>query len=287
MMSSVRVDVQWSPVAEDQFLTWGSDLQLYQVQEVSPTEIVQLPRLRLGPKTAASLLSTNNDLQYIKCVAWCPGLETDQSNQLIAVGQANGKVALTSFSKVPDPRGIKGREFIPKHSRAVNSLAWSTQEPKLLSAGLDKVRTDHSVVVWDVTRTSQPPSYTFDQRNSSAGENIKPLIEFGLAEASHSVAFSLHASGTLLTGMNNKHIKIFDLREGKLITTVSTKAVYGICTDPHNEHRFASYVENQKFQQLVRMHTDSYIQMHQSQDSFITQVVVTDLQEPSTYTSLY
>lgn len=43
-------------------------------------------------------------------------------------------------------------------------------------------------------------------------ENIKPLIEFGLAEASHSVAFSLHASGTLLTGMNNKHIKIFDLR---------------------------------------------------------------------------
>lgn len=33
--------------------------------------------------------------------------------------------------------------------------------------------------------------------------------------------------------------------EGKLITTVSTKAVYGICTDPHNEHRFASYVENQ------------------------------------------
>lgn len=43
-------------------------------------------------------------------------------------------------------------------------------------------------------------------------DNIKPLIEFGLAEASHSVAFSLHASGTLLTGMNNKHIKIFDLR---------------------------------------------------------------------------
>lgn len=26
---------------------------------------------------------------------------------------------------------------------------------------------------------------------------------------------------------------------------MSTKAVYGICTDPHNEHRFASYVENQ------------------------------------------
>lgn len=43
-MSSVRVDVQWSPIAADQFLTWGSDLQLYQVQDVSPTEIVELPR---------------------------------------------------------------------------------------------------------------------------------------------------------------------------------------------------------------------------------------------------
>lgn len=69
------------------------------------------PGLRLGPKTAASLLSTNSDLQYIKCVAWRPGLETDPTNQLLAVGQANGKVALTSFSKVPDSRGIKGREF--------------------------------------------------------------------------------------------------------------------------------------------------------------------------------
>ena len=43
-MSSVRVDVQWSPLAVDQFLTWGSDLQLYQVEEVSPTETIEQPR---------------------------------------------------------------------------------------------------------------------------------------------------------------------------------------------------------------------------------------------------
>lgn len=67
--------------------------------------------LRLGPKTVASLLATNTDLQYIKCVAWCPGLESDPASQLLAVGQANGKVALTTFSKIPDPRGIKGREY--------------------------------------------------------------------------------------------------------------------------------------------------------------------------------
>ncbi|KAK3891191.1 hypothetical protein Pcinc_004907 [Petrolisthes cinctipes] len=245
-MSSVRVDIQWSPVAVDQFLTWGTDLQLYQVQDVTPTEVVQLPRLRLGPKTAASLLATNTDLQYIKCVAWCPGHESDPANQLLAVGQANGKVALTTFSKIPDPRGIKGREYVPKHSRPVSCVGWSSQEPQLLAAGLEKVRTDHSVVVCDVNRPTHPQPYsTFDQRNSASGDLLKPLAEYGLAETTHSLAFSLHTHRTLIAGMNNKHIKVFDLRESKNCATTNTKAVYGICSDIHNEHRLASFFENQ------------------------------------------
>lgn len=43
-MSSVRVDVQWLPSASDHFLTWGTDLQLYQVQDATPAEAVQPPR---------------------------------------------------------------------------------------------------------------------------------------------------------------------------------------------------------------------------------------------------
>ncbi|KAG0717097.1 GATOR complex protein MIOS [Chionoecetes opilio] len=244
-MSSVRVDVQWSPAAPDQFLTWGTDLQHYQVQDVVPSEVVQAPRLRMSPLSAASLLATNNDIQYIKCVAWWPGVEADPANQLLAVGQANGKVAITNFSKVTDPRGIKGKEFIPKNARPVNSLAWSSQEPQLLAAGLDKVRTDHSVVVCDVTRPGQASSYTFDQRNSSSGEVLKPLMEYGNAETAHSVAFSLHTARTLMAGMNNKQIRLFDLRENKMCASTNTKAVYGICTDIHNQHRFASFFENQ------------------------------------------
>lgn len=244
-MSSVRVDVQWLPAAPDHFLTWGTDLQLYQVQDATPAEAVQPPRLRLSPHSVASLLATNNDIQYIKCVSWWPGVEADPAQQLLAVGQANGKVALTNFSKVADPRGIKGKEFIPKTARPVNSLAWSTQEHQLLAVGLEKVRTDHSVVVCDVMRPSQAASYTFDQRNSTSGDVLKPLVEFGNAETAHSVAFSLHTPRTLMAGMNNKQIKLFDLRENKVIASTNTKAVYGICTDIHNEHRLASYFESQ------------------------------------------
>lgn len=49
-MSSVRVDVQWLPAAPDHFLTWGTDLQLYQVQDATPTEAVQPPREFLWTK---------------------------------------------------------------------------------------------------------------------------------------------------------------------------------------------------------------------------------------------
>ncbi len=41
---------------------------------------------------------------------------------------------------------------------------------------------------------------------------LKPLVEFGNAETAHSVAFSLHTPRTLMAGMNNKQIKLFDLR---------------------------------------------------------------------------
>lgn len=244
-MSSVRVDVQWSPAAPDQFLTWGTDLQLYQVQDALPSETVQPPRVRLSSHSVASLLATNNDIQYIKCVSWCPAVESDPTHQLLAVGQANGKVAITNFSKLADPRGIKGKEFNPKHARPVNSLAWSSQEPQLLAAGLDKVRTDHSVIVCDVSRPGLAPSYTFEQRNSISGDVLKPLMEYGNAETAHSVAFSLHTARTLMAGMNNKQIRLFDLRENKMCASTNTKAVYGICTDIHNQHRFASFFENQ------------------------------------------
>ncbi|XP_045138344.1 GATOR complex protein MIOS-A-like [Portunus trituberculatus] len=244
-MSSVRVDVQWSPAAPDQFLTWGTDLQLYQVQDAVPSEAIQPPRVRLSSHSVASLLATNNDIQYIKCVSWCPAVENDPTHQLLAVGQANGKVAITNFSKLTDPRGIKGKEFNPKHARPVNSLAWSSQEPQLLAAGLDKVRTDHSVVVCDVTRPGVAPSYSFEQRNSISGDVLKPWMEYGNAETAHSVAFSLHTARTLMAGMNNKQIRLFDLRENKMCASTNTKAVYGICTDIHNEHRFASFFESQ------------------------------------------
>ena len=53
---------------------------------------------------------------------------------------------------------------VPKHTRAVNSVAWSALERQLLAAGLDKGQRDHSLVIFDVTRPTQTPPYGYDQR---------------------------------------------------------------------------------------------------------------------------
>lgn len=40
----------------------------------------------------------------------------------------------------------------PRHLRQCNTVAWSPIEPNLIAAGLEKHRTDHSVLLWDLQR---------------------------------------------------------------------------------------------------------------------------------------
>lgn len=63
----------------------------------------------------------------------------------------------------------------------------------ILVSGLDKHRGDHSVLLWDAVK--------------SPG---KPISEFGLSEVIHSLAWI--QQNILAVGMNNKNIKIFDIR---------------------------------------------------------------------------
>lgn len=43
--------------------------------------------------------------------------------------------------------------------------------------------------------------------------------------------------------VNNKHLRIYDLREANKPRFVPTKSVFGIALDPINEYRFASFYE--------------------------------------------
>jgi len=43
--------------------------------------------------------------------------------------------------------------------------------------------------------------------------------------------------------MNNKHLKIYDLRDTGKPKAAQTKGVYGIALDPYYDNRFASFYE--------------------------------------------
>jgi WD40 repeat protein len=82
---------------------------------------------------------------------WSP-----EDAKVIAAGLVSGKVALANFDTSQQHQqqstSRKTKIFVPKHQRACNALAWNPVQKNLLAAGLDKVRSDYSCLIWDITQ---------------------------------------------------------------------------------------------------------------------------------------
>ncbi|XP_012282534.1 GATOR complex protein MIOS-B [Orussus abietinus] len=240
-MSSVKLEVQWSPIHSNKFITWGTEIYLYEVAQIKET--VRPSCVKISESTVAHLLATNTSHHYVKCIDIYPQPEPDI---LLAVGQANGKVVLTTFGPTAfDSLGLTGKEFAPKHARQCNAVAWNPVDPNLIVSGLDKYRTDHSVLLWDVLKFplgSDRPHH----HGSAQSESIRPVAEAGVSETVHSLAWFNNEPRCLVAGINNKHLKIIDFRDAvKVVNTTPTKAVYNTSVDPHNDYHLVSHVENQ------------------------------------------
>ncbi|XP_077978834.1 GATOR2 complex protein MIOS-B-like [Glandiceps talaboti] len=251
MSSSTRFEILWSPVHPDKFLTFGTDLTLYGVQKISEGNVSKSQGQTIADDMFANLLSVNTDNQYnMKCVAWYPKPEPEN---LLAVGLNHGRVVLTSFGQEGDPQGLIGKVFVPKHGRTCTSLVWNPLNSNLLAAGFgEKSRTDYSILIWDINTKptvdlSSTPERTRTMGYSESPSSVtKPLIELGLSETTTSIAWSYHDPNTFITGMNNKYLRVFDLRDPSRPTKVAiTKAVYGLTADQHSAARLASYSEGQ------------------------------------------
>lgn len=99
-------------------------------------------------------------------------------------------------------------------------------------------------MIWDVAHTGVDVSNnSYNVNTGTAYSDLnKPLYEFGNGELVHSLKW--YQKNSIICGMNNKHIKIYDLRDlSKPKGGSFTKSVYGIVLDPHFDYRFASYVE--------------------------------------------
>lgn len=130
-MSNVKLEVQWSPAHANKFITWGTEICLYEVARIKDTvrpsckyeysqkqhwQFIHLALnyflstgVKISDSTTAHLLATNTNHHYVKCIDIYPQQEPDI---LLAVGQANGKVVLTTFGPTAfDSLGLTGKEL--------------------------------------------------------------------------------------------------------------------------------------------------------------------------------
>ncbi|EFN84236.1 GATOR complex protein MIOS [Harpegnathos saltator] len=240
-MGSVKLDIQWSPVHHNKFITWGTEINLYEV--VPLEDSFEQSCLKISDHSVAHLLATNTNNHYVKCIDIYPEQEPDI---LLAVGQANGKVVLNTFGPTAyDSLGFTGKEFVPKHARPCNVVAWNPVDKHLILSGLDKHSKDHSVLLWDIDKNPQC-SERIHHHGSNQMECIRPTAELGVSETIHSAAWFKHDPKCLVLGANNKQLKILDFRDSARVVNVTpTKAVYNVSVNPHHTHHLVSNVDNQ------------------------------------------
>ncbi|XP_074540448.1 GATOR2 complex protein MIOS [Halichoeres trimaculatus] len=248
-MSGSKPDILWSPHHPDRYVICDSELGLYRIGPAGSAE-TKAGTLPLSEETAATLLAINSDTPYMKCVAWYPKHEPEC---LLAVGQANGRVVLTSLGQSHNStcKELVGKEFVPKHARQCNTLAWNPVDSNLLAAGLDKHRADFSVLIWDISSKFSPEASVTAEKIRLSSVDLdsssvvtKPLYELGQNDACLSLCWLLRDPKLLLAGMH-RNLAIFDLRNTSQKTFVNTKAIQGVTVDPHFHDRVASFFEGQ------------------------------------------
>ncbi|XP_063159760.1 GATOR2 complex protein MIOS [Candoia aspera] len=247
-MSGSKPDILWAPHHVDRFVLCDSELSLYHIESAISSEL-KAGSLRLSEETAATLLSINSDTPYLKCVAWYPKYDPEC---LLAVGQANGRVVLTSLGQDHNSKckDLIGKEFVPKHARQCNTLAWNPLDSNWLAAGLDKHRADFSVLIWDISSKYTPETSVATEKLRLSGDTesglvvTKPLYELGQNDACLSLCWLPRDQKLLLAGMH-RNLAIFDLRNTSQKMFVNTKAVQGVTVDPYFHDRVASFYEGQ------------------------------------------
>ncbi|XP_027013645.1 GATOR complex protein MIOS [Tachysurus fulvidraco] len=246
-MSASKPDILWSPHHADRFVICDSELSLYRI--TVGTSEAKAGALPLSEETAATLLAINSDTPYMKCVAWYPKHEPEC---LLAVGQANGRVVLTSLGQSHNSKckDLMGKEFVPKHARQCNTLAWNPVDSSWLAAGLDKHRADFSVLIWDISSKYSPEAIPAEKLRLSGDMDsgtvvTKPLYELGQNDACLSLCWLPRDHPKLLLAGMHRNLAIFDLRNTSQKTFVNTKAVQGVAVDPYFPERVASFFEGQ------------------------------------------
>ena len=179
-----------------------------------------------GTKVQHQVLSTYSKVPPFRAFDWAP-----HDEKLAALGQWSGEVTILriddTVANIPLP---------PKHQRLCNTVAFS--RTGLLAAGLERVRNDFSLNIWDVNQ--RLPAILSPGGRSSRGF-VEPYRKFASSEAISSIKFYSAQPEVLVAGIKGRGIRIYDLREntGNPSLHFQTSCVHNIAIDNLDENYFA------------------------------------------------
>ncbi|KAH0541357.1 hypothetical protein FGG08_004195 [Glutinoglossum americanum] len=221
----MQAAIRWSPHStayHQRFLVLNlvdHSLRLYDVEESK------------GKVLKYKEVACHTNLPACRAYDWSPAEEA-----LVAFGLSSGEANLLRIDTISHAT----ISFPVKSQRACNSVAFN--KFGLLATGLDKVRNDFCLNIWDVNQRLS----TWDrQKNTGWGGGIKyvePIRRLSSGESISSIKFFPDQPNLLVTGAASKYVRVYDLREssGNPSLQFNTKCVHNLSIDARDPNYFAS-----------------------------------------------
>ncbi|KAG9050502.1 hypothetical protein FS837_004996 [Tulasnella sp. UAMH 9824] len=152
-------------------------------------------------------------------------------------------------------------------------IAFSPQEPHHLAVGADKGRGDAGLNIWDVEMAAKslplsgkdhlisprPPERLQGRPTSSSDHRseARVIYQHGIGEAITALAFLPQTPSTILVGAGGKYTRVVDMRLPNSATgthQIPNKFNSGLCVDPYDDQKFASFGEDAAIRVWDRRH---------------------------------
>ncbi|ETN45984.1 uncharacterized protein HMPREF1541_00166 [Cyphellophora europaea CBS 101466] len=198
------------------------------------------PSSKASPVVRYETLASSTKVPPFRAFDWHPHPEHEN---LVAVGQSSGEATLLSIvgPDQPDPGSIS---FQVRSQRPCNAVSLSSGH--LLAAGLDRVRTDFCLNVWDFSQrlSSSSMSSPSPKSPSSIKGFAEPLQRLASGDAITSLKFFPTSPLHLIAGSKTQWIRLYDLREANAASNTglqfNTRCVHNLAIDPRDENFIAS-----------------------------------------------
>ena len=214
--------IRWSPgstVSEQRFLIADVNGHAFSHCRIQKTD---------GKELSYDTFSTHRKVPAFRAFDWSP-----YDQELVAVGQWSGEATVIQLKDEKAP----AISLPIKHQRLCNAVTFG--RPNLLATGLDRVRNDFCLSIWDLTQRLLSGTPTLGNTGKPTPD---PLRKFASSEAVTSIKFFPGQLDTFVAGVKGSCIRIYDLRDnvGNASLQFQTAAVNNISIDPLDENYFAA-----------------------------------------------